>query len=307
MTKPVRLGTRASALAIIQTEELRDRLMAAHPGLRVPGGIEIVPISTSGDKTQDRALAEIGGKGLFTKEIEEHLADGRIDMAVHSMKDVPTFLPGGFAVPCVLVRADARDVLLGAPSLAALSSGAIVGTASLRRQSQLLHRRPDLKIVLFRGNVNTRLRKLGEGQAQATILARAGLDRLAMADLGCTLSVEDMLPAVAQGAIGVEIRGDDEHARALLAPLNDAASFAAVACERALLATLDGSCRTPIAGLAELDGGQLHLRALVARPDGTALWRAERRGAREDAERLGRDAGAELRGRADGTIFEGPR
>ena len=307
MTKPVRLGTRASALAIIQTEELRDRLMAAHPGLRVPGGIEIVPISTSGDKTQDRALAEIGGKGLFTKEIEEHLADGRIDMAVHSMKDVPTFLPRGFTVPCVLVRADARDVLLGAPSLAALSSGAIVGTASLRRQSQLLHRRPDLKIVLFRGNVNTRLRKLGEGQAQATILARAGLDRLAMADLGCTLSVEEMLPAVAQGAIGVEIRADDARAHALLAPLNDAASFAAVACERALLATLDGSCRTPIAGLAELDGGQLHLRALVARPDGTALWRAERRGAREDAERLGRDAGAELRGRADGAIFEGPR
>ncbi|MFN0042012.1 MAG: hydroxymethylbilane synthase, partial [Alphaproteobacteria bacterium] len=221
MTKSVRLGTRASPLAIIQTEELRERLMAAHPELRSPGGITIVPISTSGDKTQDRALAEIGGKGLFTKEIEEHLADGRIDMAVHSMKDVPTFLPGGFALPCVLARADARDVLLGAPSLAALSSGAVIGTASMRRQSQLLHLRPDLKIVLFRGNVNTRLRKLGEGRAQATILARAGLDRLAMADLGCTLSVEEMLPAVAQGAIGVEIRADDARAHALLAPLND--------------------------------------------------------------------------------------
>ena len=304
---PLRLGTRGSPLAIIQTQELRDRLMEAHPDLRAPGALEIVPIATAGDKVQDRALAEVGGKGLFTKEIERWLAEGRIDMAVHSMKDVPTILSDEFAVPCILPRADPRDALLGAASIAALPKGAVVGSASTRRQAQLLHARPDLKVVLFRGNVNTRLRKLSEGQAAATVLARAGLDRLAMADVGATLTPEEMLPSAAQGAIGVEIRADDGRAGAYLAAIDHAPSRAEIECERALLGALDGSCRTPIAALAEWDGAVLRLRALVARPDGTALWRAERRGPRADAAAMGRDAGAELRGRADAGIFEGPR
>jgi hydroxymethylbilane synthase len=304
---PIRLGTRGSPLAIIQAQEARDRLMAAHAELRAPGAVEIVPITTAGDKVQDRALAEVGGKGLFTKEIERWLIDGRIDMAVHSMKDVPTHLGDEFALPCILPRADPRDALLGAASIAALPKGAVVGSASTRRQAQLLHARPDLKVVLFRGNVNTRLRKLNEGVAAATVLARAGLDRLNMADVGATLAPEEMLPSAAQGAIGIQIRADDSRARGFLVAIDHASSHAEVACERALLASLDGSCRTPIGALAELSGDRLRLRALVARPDGTGLWRAERTGARGAAEAMGRDAGEELRRQADARIFEGPR
>lgn len=301
----MRLGTRGSPLAIIQTQELRDRLLAAHPGLDV----EIVTVKTTGDRVQDRKLDEIGGKGLFTREIEAQLDDGRLHVAVHSMKDVPTFLPGRYTLPCVLPRADVRDVLVSRESatLTSLPAGARVGTASLRRQAQVLSRRPDLEVTLFRGNVNTRLRKLNEGVADATILARCGLDRLGMQDLGTTLSPEEMLPSVGQGAIGGEIRADDEATRALLAAVNDADTETEMVCERALLAALDGSCRTPIAGLAQLEDGTIWLRGLVVSPDGKKEWRTERRGPRSDAERMGRDAGEELRGRADPAIFEGPR
>ncbi len=292
----IRLGTRGSPLALIQTHEVRDRLIAAHPHLASPGAIEVVVIQTSGDRVQDRTLADIGGKGLFTKEIEEWLFDGRIDMAVHSMKDVPTWIPDGLSIACMLPRADPRDTLIGgdAGGLDALPKGAVVGTASIRRQSQILHRRPDLRVVPFRGNVQTRLRKLSEKQADATLLAQAGLDRLGLA-MGAVLAPEDLLPAVAQGAIGVEIRASDDYARELLARLDDRPTTIAVDAERAVLAALDGSCRTPIASLALLTGGQVHLRALVATPDGTMLWQAERRVAASDAVRAGRDAGEELR------------
>ena len=292
----IRLGTRGSPLALIQTHEVRDRLIAAHPHLAAVGAIEVVVIQTSGDRVQDRPLADIGGKGLFTKEIEEWLFDGRIDMAVHSMKDVPTWLPDGLAIACMLPRADPRDMFLGRDGKAfdAMPKGAVIGTASVRRQSQILNRRPDLRVIPFRGNVQTRLRKLDEGQADATLLAKAGLDRLGLT-LGTALDPEDLLPAVAQGAIGVEIRANDDYARQLLEPLDDRATTIAVDAERAVLAALDGSCRTPIAALAAREGGAIHLRALVAMPDGTKLWRAERRTTDSDASRAGRDAGEELR------------
>jgi len=292
----IRLGTRGSPLALIQAHEVRDRLIDAHPRLASPGAIEVVVIQTSGDRVQDRTLADIGGKGLFTKEIEEWLFDGRIDMAVHSMKDVPTWIPDGLSIACMLPRADPRDTLIGgvAGGLDALPKGAVVGTASIRRQSQILHRRPDLRVVPFRGNVQTRLRKLSEKQADVTLLAQAGLDRLGLA-MGAVLAPEDLLPAVAQGAIGVEIRASDDYARGLLARLDDRPTTIVVDAERAVLAALDGSCRTPIASLALLTGGQVHLRALVATPDGTMLWQAERRVAASDAVQAGRDAGEELR------------
>lgn len=292
----IRLGTRGSPLALIQTHEVRDRLIAAHPHLAAEGALDVVVIQTSGDRVQDRTLADIGGKGLFTKEIEEWLFDGRIDMAVHSMKDVPTWIPDGLSIACMLPRADPRDTFIGrdAANLHALPKGSVVGTASVRRQSQILHSRPDLRVVPFRGNVQTRLRKLNEGQADATLLAQAGLDRLDLA-MGAVLSPEDLLPAVAQGAIGVEIRAADDHARHLLEALDDRATTVAVDAERAVLAALDGSCRTPIASLALHSDGAVHLRALVAMPDGSMLWRAERRASEADALRAGRDAGEELR------------
>jgi hydroxymethylbilane synthase len=289
-------------MALAQTHLVRDRLAAAHPHLAAPGAIEIRVIQTTGDKVQDRTLAAIGGKGLFTKEIEEGLFDRSIDMAVHSMKDVPTWLPDGLDIVCLLTRDDPRDGFIShkAPSLAALPAGAVVGTASLRRQAQILARRPDLKVVPFRGNANTRLRKLSEGQVDATLLAVCGLQRLGMSEIVTqALSREEMLPAVAQGAIGVECRSDDEAARALLAPLNDARTEICVRAERALLRVLDGSCRTPIAALAELDpAGRLALAGLVIKPDGTVRYDAVRSGAAADADALGADAGAELKGRA---------
>jgi hydroxymethylbilane synthase len=293
-----RIGTRGSPLALIQAREVRDRLVAAHPDLAVPEAVEIVVIRTTGDQIQDRKLAEIGGKGLFTKEIEEALLDRRIDLAVHSMKDVPTFLPPGLEIVCLLPREDPRDAFLSrrAASLAALPAGAIVGTASLRRQAQVLNRRPDLRVVPLRGNVDTRLRKLDAGECDATLLALAGLRRLGREDAATAiLSPEEMLPAVAQGAIGVEIRADDTRARDRLLRVNDAATAICVTAERALLAALDGSCRTPIAALATLDGAALSLRGLIVTPDGQQAHRAFRRGPAADAAALGADAGAELK------------
>ena len=296
---PLKIGTRGSPLALAQANEVCTRLGAAHDELAQDGAIETHVIKTSGDKFVDRPLAEIGGKGLFTKEIEEALSAGAIDMAVHSMKDMPTWLPDGLEIACILPREDPRDALIGAglSGLADLPQGGRVGTASLRRRAQLLHVRPDLEITMLRGNVATRARKVAEGEIDATLLAVAGLKRLgSMEYIAAALAPEDMLPAVAQGAIGVECRADDNRSRTYLAALNDGDSARRVAAERALLAALDGSCRTPIAALAEMRaGGRLYLRALIARPDGTTIHRAEREGPATDGDAMGRDAGAELR------------
>ncbi len=298
MTAKLTIGTRGSPLARVQTEDVARRLMAARPELAESGALEIIIISTTGDRIQDRPLAEIGGKGLFTKEIEEALVDRRIDLAVHSMKDVETALPRGLTIAAILPREDPRDVLIAddAVRLADLPQGARVGTASLRRRAQLLALRPDLEVTPFRGNVDTRLRKLADGIVDATILALAGLRRLGREGYEeRAIAVEEMLPAVAQGAVGIECREGDEDVRALLASLEDAPSAREVACERALLAALDGSCRTPIAGLARVVGDRLALSALIATPDGTSVHRAWRSGSAAEAEALGRDAGIELR------------
>lgn len=296
---PVRIGTRGSPLALAQAHEVRRRLVEAHS---IDGKlVEIVVIRTSGDRIQDRPLSEIGGKGLFTKEIEEALLAGGIDLAVHSMKDMPTVLPDGLELACHLPREDVRDAFLSprASSLAALPAGAVVGTSSLRRQAQVLRARPDLRVVGFRGNVETRLRKLADGVADATLLACAGLRRLGLTDkITAPLPVDDFLPAIAQGAVGIEIRADDARARALLAPLDDAATTRCVAAERAFLARLDGSCRTPIAGLAEVGGDRLHLRGMILTPDGRQAHATARSGPISDGPAMGRDAAEELLARA---------
>ena len=304
MDGSLKIGTRGSPLALAQAYEVRDRLQAKHEGLEV----EIVVIRTTGDKVQDRVLSEIGGKGLFTKEIEEGLFDGSIDIAVHSMKDVETVLPDGLGISTLLPREDPREAFISnkAENLAALPAGSIVGTASLRRQAQIRMIRPDLEIQPFRGNVNTRLRKLSEGQADATMLAYAGLLRLDMADVAtCLIETDEMLPAVAQGAIGVEGRNDDDATLALLETIHDRETAYQVDAERALLAALDGSCRTPIAGLAELtEGDGLRLRGLVASPDGQTSHSVSREGSVSDAAAMGRDAGEELRALAGPNIFD---
>ena len=265
---------------------VRDQLVAANPGLAVP---EIVVIKTTGDKVQDRTLAEIGGKGLFTKEIEEALFDRTIDLAVHSMKDVATRLPDGLVIDCFLPREDPRDALIGAASLDALAPGARVGTASLRRGAQVRARRPDLVVEPLRGNVGTRLSRIAEGAFDATFLALAGLRRLGMADKAdAVLEPEVMLPSIAQGIVGVEIRADDAATAALLAPLNDEAAAVAATCERAFLAMLDGSCRTPIAGLARLDAvGGLHFLGETLAPDGSTRLSVEHRGKASEAASIG--------------------
>lgn len=296
---PVRIGTRGSPLALAQAHEVRDRLRMAHPDLTDDTAIEIVVISTAGDRILDRPLAELGGKGLFTKEIEDALLDHRIDLAVHSMKDVPTMLPDGLVISAILPREDPRDAFFGKgiQSLDDLPSGAVVGTASLRRQALILHRRPDLKVVSFRGNVQTRLRKLAEGEVDATLLAMAGLNRLGMRDGGFVpLETDEMLPAVAQGAIGIETRAEDDRITALVHALAHPESAVRVEAERAALRELDGSCRTPIAAHAVLDQpDHIHLRVIIAKPDGSAALTAERSGARGDAAALGADAGRELK------------
>lgn len=302
---PLRIGTRGSPLALAQAHETRDRLAVAH-GL--PESVfEIVVIKTTGDQVQDRALSEIGGKGLFTKEIEEKLLDGSIDLAVHSMKDMPTVLPDGLEITCLLPREDVRDAFISHrhAGINALPHGAVVGTSSLRRRAQLLHQRPDLDVVEFRGNVQTRLRKLEDGVAEATFLAAAGLRRLGRADLAqSAISVDEMLPAVAQGAIGIETRTDAEQTKALLAPLHDTPTAQRLAAERAFLAGLDGSCRTPIGGLAEIEGDALWFRGEIIRPDGSEIHKTERRGALSDAAEMGSDAADELRKRGGAGFFQ---
>ena len=298
---PLRIGTRGSPMALIQTARVRDRLIEAHPGLGAAGAIEIVTIRTTGDRVQDRRLAEIGGKGLFSKEIEEALLAGAVDLAVHSLKDMETWLPDGLEIACVLARDDPRDVLLSAngASLTALPKGAKVGTASLRRQAQLLHLRPDLSVLPIRGNVNTRIDKLMAGEFDAIVLALCGLERLGKAGLATEiLPPEVMLPAVGQGALAIECRAGDDALRQLLDPLHDPGTAACVGAERAMLAALDGSCRTPIAGLAERDGDRLTLEGLLLKPDGSSEVRARRTGATGDAAALGAALGSELRSRA---------
>jgi len=299
-TRPLRIGTRGSPMALRQTALVRDRLLAAHPELAAPGAVEIVTIRTTGDRVQDRRLTEIGGKGLFTKEIEEALFARRIDLAVHSLKDVATWLPEGLEIACVLPRDDPRDVLLSAKaaSLATLPRGARIGTASLRRQAQLLRRRPDLTVGTIRGNVDTRIRKMAAGEVDALVLALCGLERLGQAHLATEiLPREVMLPAVGQGALVVECRSGKDELQRLLDPLHDPASAACVAAERAMLAGLDGSCRTPIAGLAELEGDHVTLEGLVLKPDGSAEIRAHGVGAIGDAAAVGTELGNELKRR----------
>ncbi|MCX8102622.1 MAG: hydroxymethylbilane synthase [Geminicoccaceae bacterium] len=297
MASILRIGTRGSPLALAQSELVRAALAAAHPELAGASAIELVVIKTTGDKVLDRPLAEIGGKGLFTKEIDEALLDRRIDLAVHSMKDVPTVLPEGIVIAAMPERADPRDVLLapGARRLAELAAGTIVGTASLRRAAQVLAVRPDCRVVPLRGNVQTRLAKLERGEVGATLLAAAGLARLGLGTAGGSpLGPDEMLPAVAQGAIGIACRAEDTRIRELLAPLADAPTMRRVAAERALLARLDGNCRTPIAALATLGPEGLVLEGLLAAPDGSRVARARQVGAPEEAERLGREAGEAL-------------
>ncbi len=303
----MRIGTRGSPLARIQAALALRALEGAHPELAAPGALEVVAIRTTGDRITDRPLAELGGKGLFCKELEAALLEGRIDLAVHSVKDLPTWLPDGLVLGAVLARADPRDVLISrdGAGLEGLPPGAVVGTASLRRQAQLLARRPELRVVGFRGNVETRLAKLAAGAVDATLLAQAGLERLGIAPAGATiLPPEVMLPAVGQGAIGVECRADDASTLALLAAIEDPDSRACITAERALLAALDGSCQTPIAGHARCAGGELRLAALIARPDGSACLRTTREGALADGVALGRDAGLELKARAGPRFFD---
>lgn len=291
------IGTRGSPLALAQTHETRDRLAAAWPELAAEGAIAIQVIQTTGDLVQNRPLSEIGGKGLFTKELDESMLDGRIDLAVHSMKDVPTMLPDGIVLPCVLPREDVRDAFLSltAKSLADLPAGAVIGTSSLRRGSQILNKRPDLKVVNFRGNVQSRLRKLSEGVVDATLLAMAGLNRLGLSQHATSaLETDDMLPAVAQGAIGITCRSDDAQAHIYLSALNHPETMVRITAERAFLLTLDGSCRTPIAALAELDGDTLSFRGLIVSPDGLTVHATARQGKAADAAAMGKDAGEEL-------------
>lgn len=262
--RPLRLGTRRSPLAMAQAEEARYRLCAAHQGLTV----EIVPVLASGDKIQDRPLAEIGGKALWTKELDAWLLAGEIDLAVHSAKDVETLRPAQIAIAAVLPRADVRDVLVGVDSLEALPPGGRIGTSAPRRAAQALHFRPDCQIVSFRGNVATRLGKLAAGEADATLLAAAGLDRLGQSAVGTALDPQVWLPAPGQGCIAIECRADDAVTAGLLAAIDHPASHAALRAERALLAALGGNCHSPIAALTELHGDQLLLHAALFSPDG---------------------------------------
>ncbi|GAA4504240.1 hydroxymethylbilane synthase [Gluconacetobacter tumulicola] len=318
---PLRVGTRASPLALVQTRAFLTMLTRFCPVLRDMGAFQEHQINTTGDQVQNRRLAEIGGKGLFAKEIHDALSDGRIDFAVHSLKDLETTLPSGLVLACTLRREDARDVLIlrpgeGRPEVDpaapfdALPRGALVGCASVRRQAQMLHERPDLRFGLLRGNVQTRLDKLAAGQCDATLLALAGLRRLGMGDRAdIILDPEIMVPAAGQGIVGVTVRESDIELRELLAAIEDYEARAVSTAERALLAELDGSCRTPIGGYARLiddaQGGEpvLRLTGLVAREDGSFLLRRVVTGAPTDAERMGRELGHSLRADSPADIF----
>ncbi len=302
---PLKIGTRGSPLALAQAHETRDRLMAA---FELPEtAFEIKVISVTGDRVQDRPLKELGGKGLFTREIEDELLSGAIDIAVHSMKDMPVLQPTGLSLDCYLPREDCRDALvsLNGGRFQDLAQGATVGTSSIRRKAQILNRRPDLKIVEFRGNVQTRLKKLKDGVAQATFLAMAGLNRLGLGDVPrAAIDPDAMLPAIAQGAIGIERRADDTGTAELLAAIHHRETGLLLAAERAFLATLDGSCQTPIAGLANISDGQLRLRGEVLRLDGSAVESGEKSGPADSGADIGTALAKELLARAGDGFFD---
>ncbi len=302
---PFKIGTRGSPLALAQAYETRRRLQHAFD---LPeDAIEIVVIKVTGDVVQDRPLKEIGGKGLFTREIEEDLLAGKIDIAVHSMKDMPVEQPSGLLIDTYLPREDVRDAFVSTAhrDIADLAEGAVVGTSSLRRKAQLLHRRPDLEVVEFRGNVQTRLKKLSDGVAECTFLAMAGLNRLDIEGVPATpIDANDMLPAVAQGAIGIERRADDSRVAEMLDAVHDRPTGDRLGAERAFLRTLDGSCETPIAGLAELRGGTLRLRGEVLRPDGSTALNDEVTGPIEDGPEMGQALARSLLERAGPGFFD---
>nr|WP_288452542.1 hydroxymethylbilane synthase [uncultured Pseudomonas sp.] len=303
MTREIRIATRKSALALWQAEHVKARLEAAHPGLKV----NLVPMVSKGDKLLDAPLAKIGGKGLFVKELETALLEDQADIAVHSMKDVPMDFPEGLGLFCICEREDPRDAFVSNTydSLDALPAGSVVGTSSLRRQAQLLARRPDLKIHFLRGNVNTRLAKLDAGEYDAIILAAAGLIRLGFEDrIRASITVEHSLPAGGQGAVGIECRVGDAELQQLLSPLNHTETALRVTAERAMNKRLNGGCQVPIACYAILEGEQLWLRGLVGKPDGSRLLRAEQRGSAEDAERLGIEVAEALLAQGAGDILK---
>jgi len=303
--QPLRIGTRGSPLALAQAHETRARLMAAFDLPET--AFEIAVIKVTGDAIQDRPLKEIGGKGLFTKEIEQAMLDGNIDIAVHSMKDMPVEQPAGLTLDCYLPREDPRDafVSLTVAGLDDLKGGQVVGSSSLRRRAQMLNKRPDLRVVEFRGNVQTRLRKLADGVADCTFLAEAGLNRLKMTDVKRTpVAPEVMLPAVAQGAIGIERRLDDSRVADMLGAIHHRQTGERLAAERAFLTELDGSCETPIAGLALLEGGEIWLRGEILRPDGSESLVDEGRAPIADGAALGRELARRLLDRAPAGFFD---
>lgn len=307
--QPLRIGTRGSPLALAQAYETRKRLQENFPELREEGAIEICVLKTQGDMILDKSLMELGGKGLFTKELDTALLGNEVDICVHSMKDVPTWLPEGTVLPCNLPREDTNDAFIykdgSVKRIDDLPDHSVIGTASLRRQAQLMAKNPTLKCVNFRGNVQTRLRKLDDGVVDATLLAIAGLKRMNMD--GCATSVlewDEMLPAVAQGAIGIQCRDDDERSLKYIAALNHAETKACVDCERAFLEALDGNCKTPIAGQAKIIDGKLHFRGLIAMPDGSLKYETSSEGEVADAKQIGLKAGQELKERAGEKFFE---
>lgn len=303
--QPLMIGTRGSPLALAQAYETRERLAKAFD---LPfEAFTIVVIKTTGDKIIDRPLKEIGGKGLFTREIEADMSEGKIDIAVHSMKDMPTLQPDGLILDTYLPREDVRDAFISptASGLAELAAGTVVGTSSLRRRAQLMLKRPDLEVVEFRGNLQTRLKKLEDGVAAATFLAMAGLNRLGMDDVPKTAIATDvMLPAVAQGAIGIERRVEDTNMAEMLSAIHDTPTGQRLAAERSFLLELDGSCETPIAGLAELDGGILHLRGEVLRPDGSEAINDAMSCPIEDGVQAGKEMAQKLLSQAGSEFFD---
>lgn len=303
MPRALRIATRKSPLALWQAEHVAAALHAAHPGLAV----EVVGMSTQGDKILDTPLARIGGKGLFVKELEQGLLEGRADIAVHSMKDVPVDLPAGLHIAAIMAREDPRDALISAlvGAISELPQGARVGTSSLRRQCQIKARRPDLEILPLRGNVNTRLRRLDEGELDAIVLASAGLKRLGFqARIRAPLSIDESLPAIGQGAIGIECRSNDAQTNGLLALLHHPDSAACVEAERALNRRLHGGCQVPIAGHATLHDGQITLRGLVGEPDGSRLLRDEVQGPMDSPSALGEALGDRLLARGAQAILD---
>ena len=312
MTDKIRIATRASPLAIEQAKIVRECLVSTNPSLASPDRIEILPMRTTGDKIQSGSLSLLGGKGQFTKEIEEALLEDRADIAVHSMKDVPTTLPKGLEIRAFLTREDPRDALIAhdtsIQSLAELPFGAKVGTASLRRGAMLLNLRPDMQIEVLRGSVETRLGKVEAGEVDATFLAVAGLKRLGFLDRATViLQPEEMLPAVCQGTIGVECRKDIKAICDLLSKINHAETNSRTLAERAFLTALDGSCRTPIGGLAEINGSTLSFRGLIVRPDGTEVYSKQHDGNIENAVDIGASVAEDLKARAGIGVFDDDR